>query len=79
MSVKPSWAALILLSISGTACTPLPERVLEVRAYADNDYKAVFRDFRLRCRAKGRRVYIVASGKVGRDGTPARGDRYYCV
>ncbi len=37
-----------------------------------------FKKDRARCLASGGRIVVMATGKVGRDGVPARGDHYFC-
>lgn len=59
-------------------CAPFDEVRLEDRTYARADYENRFLDYRAACQRNGGRVYILASGRVGRDGVPTRGDRYFC-
>jgi len=71
-------AAALLLAVCLTACAPLPERAQEAREYRRADFENQFLDYRQRCHAAGKRIMIMASGKVGRDGVPNRGDYYTC-
>jgi len=70
--------AVLFAVVALAGCAPLGESRLEARTYANVDYENQFRDYRAACHSNGGRIYIMASGKVGRDGIPNRGDRYYC-
>ena len=59
-------------------CAAFDEARLEDRTYARVDYENRFRDYRAACQRNGGRIYVLASGRVDRDGIPARGDRYFC-
>ena len=72
----PAVAALLAASL--TACAPLPERAQEAREYRRADFENQFLDYRRRCHAAGKRIMIMANGKVGHDGVPNRGDYYTC-
>ena len=68
--------ACALAALAG--CASLDEARLEDRSYARADFENRFLDYRAACQRNGGRVFILASGKVGRDGIPTRGDRYVC-
>ena len=72
------WAAVSLLLHTGTGCATLDERDREARDYRRATFEAEFLDYRARCTQSGKRIWISARGKVGRDGIPQPGDRYYC-
>ncbi len=76
MTLKTTAILFVVAALAG--CAPLSESRLEARAYANVDYENQFRDYRAACHSNGGRIYVMASGKVGRDGIPNRGDRYYC-
>ena len=76
--MTPKTTFILLAAAALGACAPLPESRLEARVYANVDYENQFRDYRAACHSNGGRIYVMASGKVGRDGIPNRGDRYYC-
>lgn len=71
-------AAITLVLFPATGCASLSEAELERRQYQRATYKAEFLDYRDRCTLRGKRIWISARGKVGRDGLPAPGDVYYC-
>ncbi len=73
---KVSVLACALVVLAG--CAAFDEARLEDRSYANVDYENRFRDYRAACQRNGGQVFILASGRVGRDGIPARGDRYFC-
>ncbi|MEM8816718.1 MAG: hypothetical protein AAGE85_12905 [Pseudomonadota bacterium] len=74
----PVKTGIVLLAAGLTACASLPEHAQEARDYRRADFENRFIDYRQRCHASGRRVVIMASGKVGMDGIPNRGDYYTC-
>ena len=71
-------ATLFALILFTTGCAGMTERELEQRSYERANYEAEFVDYRARCYADGKRLWISARGKVGRDGVPSPGDHYYC-
>ncbi|MEO1246160.1 MAG: hypothetical protein AAFX56_10810 [Pseudomonadota bacterium] len=73
-----STCMLVLAVLLASGCASLSEPRLEARTYANADYENRFRDYRASCHRGGGRIYVMATGKVGRDGIPNRGDRYYC-
>jgi len=60
-------------------CTTMTEQQLQAREYRNTEFELQFREFRRQCVAGGKRVFIDAIQKVGRDGLPHNGDRYYCA
>ena len=68
--------ACALVALAG--CATFDEARLEDRTYARADYENRFLDYRADCQRNGGRVFIMASSRVGRDGIPTRGDRYFC-
>ena len=71
-------ATLLVLLIPGTGCASLTDAQWEHLEYERASYEAEFLDYRARCTQTGKRIWISARGKVGRDGIPSRGDVYYC-
>ncbi len=69
---------LACAAVALAGCATLDEARLEGRSYARADYENRFLDYRATCQQNGGRIFILASGRVGRDGVPARGDRYFC-
>ena len=59
-------------------CATMSADQLDARQYREVDHASKFRDYRSRCLSRGGRIYIAASQSLGRDGVPARGDRYFC-
>ena len=72
-------ASMLILLVPGTGCATLSEAELEHREYERASFEAEFLDYRARCTLEGKRIWISARGKVGRDGIPSRGDVYYCA
>ena len=68
--------AFAVLTLAG--CAALDETRLEDRTYARADFENRFLDYRAACQRNGGRIYILATGRVDRDGIPGRGDRYFC-
>lgn len=70
-----SVAALVL---HASACAHAPVDAEDLR-YRQADFELRFVEFRSQCLARGGRILIDARSKVGRDGVPSRGSRYYCA
>ena len=71
-------ATLFIPVLTMAGCGAMTERELEQRRYERANHEAEFIDYRARCYARGKRLWISARGKVGRDGVPGPGDHYYC-
>lgn len=67
----------IVLLASG--CATMTADQLEARDNRRANFELQFTEFRRQCLAGGKRVYIDALQKVGRDGLPQVGDRYHCI
>ncbi len=72
-------ACLVVTALVQTACSPLTDVQREDREYRRAGFELQFRDYRRRCNATGKKVFIIANQSVGRDGIPNIGDRYYCA
>ena len=69
---------LIATTLVLAACSPLTASQREDREYRRANFALQFREFRSRCNASGKKVFVVASQTVDRDGIPNIGDRYFC-
>ena len=74
---------LVVLLASALAaaggCASLTEAEIEQHNYRHADHRNRFIEERIRCVARGGRIYISASQTLGRDGIPKPGDRYFCA
>ena len=77
MEIRRLGATLFLL-LPTTGCTTLSDADFERRQYERATFEAEFLDYRARCNQRGKRIWVSAWSKVGRDGVPSRGDVYYC-
>jgi len=74
-----TYRLLITVVLFACAGCTMTARQIDAREYRRTDFKEQFRAERRHCVARGGRIYINASRKVGRDGIPGRGDYYFCA
>ncbi len=60
-------------------CATLSTEQLEARDYRNFDYVDQFKYDRKKCQARGGRIIVNATGKVGRDGIPRHREKYFCA
>jgi hypothetical protein len=73
------YTALVAMTLLTSACATLTDAQLETREYRRIDFEAQFVQYRSQCLSAGKRIIIDARQKIGRDGVPRPGDRYYCA
>jgi hypothetical protein len=72
-------ALLIGTTLLASACVTMTEDQLQARADRHAYFELQFTEYRRQCHAGGKRIVIDAKQKIGRNGLPSFGDRYFCV
>ncbi len=59
-------------------CAAISEEQTEARERIRTDFKEKFIAYKRQCFARGGQVFIDAKDTLARDGTPHKGDHYFC-